>query len=114
MKKLGIFEWLILLQCFVSIFDGGFYSTQSTKAFAKHVNGRRNLEDNLRLLSYLDNENQIPLETLENLSPAKLIGNNESPQNGQNDDNKLDDISKSLQLDDPMFFDEKSTPSIGI
>ena len=117
MKKLSVFEWLILLQCCVSILLSGFYDNHSLLASAKIVNGKRNDfdDDNVRLLSYLDNENQISLESLENVYPAKLIGHTDSGENNdQNNENALDGINKILQMDSPgMLRDDKTTPMAG-
>ena len=118
MKKPSVFEWLILLQCFVSILLSGFYDNHSLLASAKTVKDREKNdldEDNVRLLSYLDNENQISLESLENISPAKLIGHNDSSEdNDQNNENALDDINKILQMDSPRTHrDEKTTSMAG-
>ena len=119
MKKPSVFEWLILLQCCVSILLSGFYDNHSLLASAHKIvkdRERNDLdEDNVRLLSYLDNENQISLESLENISPAKLIGHNDSNEdNDQNDENALDDINKILQMDSPRTHrDEKTTSMAG-
>ena len=114
MKKITISECLIILQCFVLILDG----FSSITAAAKHANhGRKNLEDDahLRLLSYLDNENEISLENLEHLSPAKLIGRNNSNEDEAYDrnSNNMDSIDKLLMMDDPMKPTEKSAAVIG-
>ena len=109
MKKLNALEWFILVQCFVTFFDG-FYGTRSTIASAKHAQPR-SLEESIRLLTYLDNENHIPMESLENLSSSKLIGSESS--DNEDSKNSFDDISKLLQMDDGVASDKKVAPVIG-
>ena len=117
MKNITISECLIILQCFVLIIDG-LYGSSSITAAAKHANhGRKDLEDDahLRLLSYLDNENEISLENLEHLSPAKLIGRNNSNEDEAYsiNNNDMDSIDKLLMMDDPVKPTDKSAAVIG-
>ena len=117
MKNITISECLIILQCFVMIIDG-LYGSSSITAAAKHTNhGRKDLEDDahLRLLSYLDNENEISLENLEHLSPAKLIGRNNSNRDEaySRNSNDMDTIDKLLMMDDPLKPTDKSAAVIG-
>ena len=112
MKNMSVFEWIVLLQCFIIILDSGFFGNSSLQTSAKLVNSRRAdlSNDNVRLLSYLDSENQISLENLEHISPAKLIGYNDSSVKDQNNENTLDDISRILQMDSPVTdLDKKTT-----
>ena len=123
-RKFEKFHWLNLelktflgLQCFVLVFDG-LCGSSSITAAAKHANHeRKNLDDeaHLRLLSYLDNENKISLESLEHLSPAKLIGRDKSSEEDSSNDhsNDMDSINKLLMMDDPVSSSDKSAPGIG-
>ena len=117
MKSITFCECLIILQCCVLILDG-LYGSSSITAAAKHANhGRKDLEDDahLRLLSYLDNENEISLENLEHLSPAKLIGHNNSNEDEayNPNSNDMDSINKLLMMDDPVKPTDKSAAVIG-
>ena len=117
MKNVTVSECLIILQCFVLVLDS-LCGTSSIKAAAKHADHqRKDLDDeaHLRLLSYLDNENKISLESLEHLSPAKLIGRDKSSEQDIANDrnNDMDSINKLLMMDDPVSSSDKSAPGIG-
>ena len=117
LKIRNVSECLVVLQCFVLVFDG-LCGSSSITAAAKHANHeRKNLDDeaHLRLLSYLDNENKISLESLEHLSPAKLIGRDKSSEEDSSNDhsNDMDSINKLLMMDDPLSSSDKSAPGIG-
>ena len=117
LKICTVSECLVVLQCFVLVFDG-LCGSSSITAAAKHANHeRKNLDDeaHLRLLSYLDNENKISLESLEHLSPAKLIGRDKSSEEDSSNDhsNDMDSINKLLMMDDPVSSSDKSAPGIG-
>ena len=138
MKRLKTLEWTLAIYCCVLIVES-FCGISSITASAKHIKTRTD-DDNIRLLSYLDNENHLPTENLENLSPAKLISH-DSRENISNDhsfpndnkfrvsvgkhppmdesrenvskDNSFDDISKLLQMDDANTLGRKSTVETG-
>ena len=138
MKRLKTLEWTLAVYCCVLIVES-FCGISSITASAKHIKTRTD-DDNIRLLSYLDNENHLPTASLENLSPAKLIGH-DSSENLSNDhsfsngnefrssigklpktddsreniskDNSFDDISKLLQMDDANTLGRKSTAETG-
>ena len=138
MKKLKTLEWTLAVYCCVLIVES-FCGISSITASAKHIK-TRNVDDNIRLLSYLDNENHLPTASLDNLSAAKLIGH-DSRENISNDhsfpsgnkfrssvgklpqmedskeniskDNSFDDISKLLQMDDANNLGRKSTEETG-
>ena len=117
MRNITISEWVIILQCLVLVLDS-FCGTSSIKAAAKHSgHQRKDLDDeaHLRLLSYLDNENEISLENLENLSTAKLIGHNKSGEEDDHNgnDNNMDNINQLLMMDDPVTSGDKPAPVIG-
>ena len=138
MKKLKTLEWTLAVYCCVLIVES-FCGISSITASAKHIK-TRTVDDNIRLLSYLDNENHLPAVSLENLSAAKLIGhdsrdnisNDHSFSNGNkfrssvaklpqmdesrdniSKDNSFDDISKLLQMDDASTLSRKSTAETG-
>ena len=138
MKKLKTLEWTLAVYCCVLIVES-FCGISSITASAKHIK-TRTVDDNIRLLSYLDNENHLPAASFKNLSPAKLIGH-DSRENISNDhsfpngnkfrssvgklprmddsrdnisrDNSFDDISKLLQMDDASTLGRKSTAETG-
>ena len=138
MKRFKTLEWALAIYCCVLIVES-FCGISSITASAKHIK-TRTVDDNIRLLSYLDNENHLPAASFKNLSPAKLIGDN-SRENISNDnsfpngnkfrgsvgklpqmedfreniskDNSFDDISKLLQMDDAHTLGRKSTAESG-
>ena len=138
MKRFKTLEWALAIYCCVLIVES-FCGISSITASAKHIK-TRTVDDNIRLLSYLDNENHLPTASLDNLSAAKLIGhdsrenisNHHSFPSGnkfrssvgilpQTDDsreniskdNSFDDISKLLQMDDANTLGRKSTAETG-
>ena len=138
MKRLKTLEWTLAVYCCVLIVES-FCGISSITTSAKHIK-TTNVDDNIRLLSYLDNDNHLPTASLENLSAAKLIGH-DSSENISNDhtspngnkfrssigklpqtddsreniskDNSFDDISKLLQMDDANTLGRKSTAETG-
>ena len=138
MKRFKTLEWALAIYCCVLIVES-FCGISSITASAKHIK-TRTVDDNIRLLSYLDNENHLPTASLDNLSAAKLIGH-DSRENISNDhsfpsgnkfrssvgilpqtddsreniskDNSFDDISKLLQMDDANTLGRKSTAETG-
>ena len=138
MKRFKTLEWALAIYCCVLIVES-FCGISSITASAKHIK-TRTVDDNIRLLYYLDNENHLPTASLDNLSAAKLIGhdsrenisNHHSFPSGnkfrssvgilpQTDDsreniskdNSFDDISKLLQMDDANTLGRKSTAETG-
>ena len=63
MKRLKTLEWTLAIYCCVLIVES-FCGISSITASAKHIK-TRTVDDNIRLLSYLDNENHLPTASLD-------------------------------------------------
>ena len=103
MRKFNMFKWIVLVHLLLFTFNG-FDGITSLKVSANHIHGR-SLENNLRLLSDLDDDKNIPMESLRDLSPSKLIGDKSTANN--KDGNSIDDVQNEGS------GDARSTPMIG-